>query len=44
MVGRVLFVCLVCLLLYSDGSLLFYCLVVSCVFTDVMHGPIVIGQ
>ena len=28
--------------LYSDGSLLFCCLVVSCVFAYVMHGPNVI--
>ena len=29
---------------YSDGSLLFCCLVVSCVFAYVMHGPNVMSS
>ena len=40
-----LYVALVCFdLLELDGGLLFCCLVVSCVFAYVMHGPIVMSS
>ena len=40
MAGHVMYVFWLFLIgVYSDGSLLFCCLVVSCVFAYVMHGP-----
>ena len=45
MAGLVLYVFWFLLIgLYSDGSLLFCCLVVSCVFAYVMHGPNVLSS
>ena len=45
MAGRVLFIVwVVFICMSSDGSLLFCCLVVLCMFAYVMHGPIVMSS